>query len=281
MASCSAHATDWQPFRWHMASLSGGPPERVALLLPVTINGTKCLVQLDTGVAEELVWSRQPQPSSAPSTPRTAMVELAGIRKTLSADPASLELLTPEICAAAPIATVGNAFFEHGSLTLDLVRARFAFAPEPQLANRPGAQPLFYARWAHTGGHPLVEVKLAGGKAGYALLDTGSVRFGLAATGLDEWNVMTGGLPLAQGPGVKTFSVNSWGSQVRCYESTATAGVEVGGVPLRHVASYCVDRAFPSPVKLIGVLGLRPLGGRVITLDYLSRRWMLSAAPDL
>jgi hypothetical protein len=277
---CSAQATDWQPFRWHMASLAGGPVERVGLLLPVKMNGTNCFVQLDTGVAEELIWSRQPPSPPPKNTPLPVLVELAGIRKTVSADPASLELLTPEVCAAAPIASVGNAFFEHGTLTLDLGRARFAFAPAPQLAGKAVAQPLFYARWTYSGGHPLVEVKLAGGKAGYALLDTGSVRFGLAATGLDEWNALSGGMPLEEGPRVKKFSVNSWGRQIQCYETTATGGVEVGGVALQQVTSYCAEHGFQSPVKLIGVLGLRPLGDRVVTLDYLSRRWTLSAAPD-
>jgi hypothetical protein len=278
---CSAQATEWHPFRWYMSSLAGGPVERVALLLPAKINGVDCQVQLDTGANGELIWARQassPQPGAQQPVP----IELAGIRKNIPAEPANLELLTAEVCAAGPIATVGNGFFEHGTLTLDLGRARFAFAPQPQLAGKPEAQPLFYARTeGRGGGHTLVEIKRPGGKAGYALLDTGSARFGLVATSLQEWNELSGDMPLDEGPRVKKFSVQSWGRQVPCYETALSGGFEVGGVSVpQAIASYCVDQGFKSPVKLLGVLGLRPLGDRVITLDYLSRRWSLSAAPQ-
>ena len=276
---CAAHATDWHPFRWYMASIGGGPVERAAMLLPLKVNGVDCQVQLDTGANGELIWARQAA-APQPSMQQTALIELAGIRKHIPADPANLELLTAEVCAAGPIATVGNGFFEHGTLTLDLGRARFAFAPAPQLANEPAAQPLFYARTeGRGGGHTLVEIKRPGGTAGYALLDTGSARFGLAATSRQEWNELTGGMPLEEGPTVKKFSVQSWGRQVPCYETALSGGFEVGGVGVPQAsASYCVDQGFKSPVKLVGVLGLRPLADRVITLDYLSRRWRLSEA---
>lgn len=280
---CPAHATDWHPFRWYMASIGGGPVERAAMLLPVKVNGIDCQVQLDTGVREALIWSRQASASeSTPGAARTALIELAGIRKSIPAQPANLAPLTPEICAAGPIATVGNAFFEHGTLTLDLGGARFAFAAAPGLAGEPAAQAMRYTRWEEGGGAPLVEVERPGGKTGYAMLDTGSARFGLVATSAQAWSDFSGGLPLAEGPKVKTMSVQSWGRQLPCYETALAGGFDAGGARgLQATVSYCVDQEFHFAVKVIGVLGLRPFGDRVIALDYLSGRWRLSdAAPQ-
>lgn len=272
--SLHAAAPAWQPFTWHVDSFAGGPPERLALFLPARIDGAPCLVQLDTGANGELMWAGA---ADGAATKRLVTVELAGIRRQVWADPGNLRYANPQVCALRAVATVGNAFFEHGTLTLDLGNARFAFTPGPTLASNPAAHPLFYARWAATGGHPLVEVHVAGGPPGYALLDTGAVRFGLAATDAAEWAALTDGAPLAAGGPVRQFSLNSWGKDVRCFETTVKKPLALAGAVLEQTrATYCVDQGFRSPVKLVGVLGLLPLGGHVITLDYPSRRWMLT-----
>ncbi|WBR99888.1 hypothetical protein OU994_16305 [Pseudoduganella sp. SL102] len=265
----------WQPFTWHVDSFAGGPPERLALFLPVTIDGAPCLVQLDTGANGEWMWAGQAAPGQ--QLPRkTVTIELAGIRKEIQADAQNLRYVNPQVCAIRAVATVGNAFFEHGTLTLDLGKARFAYTNEPLLAGDPAAHPLFYARWGQTGGHTLVELGLQGARPSYALLDTGAARFGLAATDAGEWAELTGGAPLAAGGNVRQFGLESWGNQVQCFETSAAHRLTVAGVALEETrVSYCVDQGFRSPVKLAGVLGLRPLGDRVVTLDYLSRRWKL------
>nr|WP_315212810.1 hypothetical protein [uncultured Duganella sp.] len=275
---CAAHAADWHPFRWYMASIGGGPVERAAMLLPAKVNGVDCQVQLDTGVRDALIWSKQASSSEpTPAVPQAALVELAGIRKSVPAQHANLAPLTAETCAAGPVATVGNVFFEHGTLALDLRGARFAFEAAPKLAGEPAAQAMRYTRSEDGGGAPLVDVKRPGGKTGYAMLDTGSARFGLVATSAQAWADFSGGLPLADGPKVKTMSVQSWGRQLPCYETALAGGFDAGGArDLQATVSYCVDQEFHFEVKLIGVLGLRPFGDRVITLDYLSGRWSLS-----
>jgi hypothetical protein len=275
---CAA-APQWLPFVWHVDSFANGPRERLALLLPVTIDGLPCLVQLDTGANGELMWSGQADPGEQlPSKPVT--VELAGMRKQIPAHSKNLRYVTPEVCAMHPVATVGNGFFEQGTLTLDLGKARFAYAPQALLATDPAAQPFFYARWTPYGGHVLVELTVEGERPGYALLDTGAVRFGLAATNAEEWAALSGKAPLAATGKVRQYSLNSWGKQVQCFETPVTRNLTVAGSTLEQThASYCVDQGFASPVKLVGVLGLRPFGDRTITLDYLSRRWTLAGAP--
>ncbi|QBE64580.1 hypothetical protein [Pseudoduganella lutea] len=276
VAAAAAAEPQWQSFRWHVDSFHGAPPERLALFLPVTIDAAPCLVQLDTGANGELVWAGQAAPGEQLSG-KFVTVELAGIRRQVWADAANLRHVTPQVCALRPVATVGNAFFEQGTLTLDLGKGRFAYAQHALLATDPAAHPLFYARWTPSGGHPLVELQVPGSSPGYALLDTGSVRFGLAATNAGEWAALTGGAPLAAGGAVRQFSLNSWGKQVQCFETPVTHRIAVAGLALDQArVSYCVDQGFQSPVKLIGVLGLHALGDRTITLDYLSRRWKLS-----
>jgi hypothetical protein len=278
-ASCAVHAAtpEWQPIQWYVDSFAGGAKERLALFLPAVIDGMPCLVQLDTGANGELIWRGQAG-ADEKLEKKLVSVELAGIRKQIWADQKNLAYLRPEVCAQRAIATVGNAFFEHGTLTLDLRRSRFAFSGQALLAHDKNALPLLYLRWAPSGGHTVVEVELAGHKPAYALLDTGAARFGLAATDAGEWAALTGGVPLAESPAVKQYSLDSWGKQVQCFETDVRQQLTVGGMALEQSrASYCADQGFKSPVKLLGVLGLRPLRDKVITLDYLSRRWTLSA----
>ena len=276
-----AHAADWQPFHWHTGSVDGGPVERLAIVLPITVDGIACNAQLDTGANEAVIWHGQ-APAVAVATPaaaqpRKVLVEFAGLRSYASAAPAVLAQLTSDSCKIGVIATLGNAFFEQGTLTLDLGGARVAYAPQSLLANDPNAQPLFYARWASTGGHTLVEVAQADQPAGYALLDTGSARFGLNATSAAEWATLTNNTPLHAGDKVRKYSIRSWGRDIDCYESRAAGDFTVGKQPVAAMqASYCVDQGFRAPVRLIGVLGLKPLGDRVLTIDYPGRRWKLA-----
>ena len=274
-----SHATDWQAFHWQMGSLQGGPVERLGVVLPVTIDGIDCYAQLDTGANGGVIWHAQPGAPQAPAAAeaRKVLVEIAGARAYASAEPAILAQLTTALCKQTVIASLGNAFFEQGTLTLDLGGARLAYAPQPLLANDASAQPLFYARWTGTGGHPLVEVAQHGRPPGYALLDTGATRFGLAATEAEEWAALTGNAPLQASDKVRKYSVKSWGRDVDCYETGADGDFIVGAVAVGAVtAAYCVNQGFDAPVRLIGVLGLKPLGDRVITIDYRSRRWKLA-----
>ncbi|HEX7986595.1 MAG TPA: hypothetical protein VF616_23980 [Duganella sp.] len=272
-----AATPEWHPIQWYVDSFAGGPKERLALFLPAVIDGVPCLVQLDTGANGELLWRGQAGANENPPK-RLISVELAGIRKQVWADEKNLAYLTPEVCRQRAIATVGNAFFEDGTLTLDLRNNRFAFTRQALLAHEHGAQPLLYLRWAQSGGHTVVEVEPAGHAPAYALLDTGAARFGLAATDAGEWAALTGGAPLAASDKVRQYSLDSWGKQVQCFETDVQRQLTVGATVVEQGrASYCVGQGFKSPVKLIGVLGLHPLRDKVITLDYLSRRWTLRA----
>ncbi|MGV7210318.1 hypothetical protein ACLB1G_20985 [Oxalobacteraceae bacterium A2-2] len=272
LAATAAPAT-WLPITWQYGSVAPGQPrERLALMLDAKLDGVACKVQLDTGANGAVLWHGD----SGHDAPRRMIpVEVGGVRSEAGASEAIIASLRTGSCEG--LASLGNAFFDRGTLTLDLARDRYRYDEAALLASQREAQPLIYAQWYGSGGHLLVELRLPGGAVDYAMLDTGAARFGVSALDAQGWSRLTGGLPAAEGPGVATFQVNSWGKQIPCYETEVAAPVGIGNmleVPQMQ-ASYCVLDAFKPGQKLAGLLGLRHLNGHVITLDYLSRRWLL------
>lgn len=273
-AGAKAAEPTWLPFEWVNGSLSGGPPERLGMLLPVTVNGVACSVQLDTGANGDWNWKRR---GAATARDQRAAVEVAGLQRAIPASVDNLAQLKEADCGGTPIAIVGNALFENGTLTLDLGRSRYAYASEPLLANVPQAQPLLYLSWGIGGGHIAVEVRRPGAGIAYALLDTGAARFGLVATDPKEWQALTQGAAKPALDPVALSFPGPAGEAVRCNDALLDGELEVGGRQLAGVsASYCAGHSFKAPVRLIGALGMASLGNRTVVLDYLSRRWTLS-----
>lgn len=273
LASASAQAAEpaWLPFQWAMGSLTGGAHERLGLVLPVTVNGVACTVQLDTGANGEWNW----RVGGPAATDARAEIAVAGRHRAIPASAANLARLKEPDCGGAPVAVVGNALFEEGTLTLDLGRSRYAYAPTALLAHARDAQPLLYLSWAEGGGHILVEVQRPGMRAGYAMLDTGAARFGLVAPDEQQWRALAGGVvPSVDDPGTMRFP-GPVGEPVVCREAAMAGGLTVAGKTLSMRAGYCSGHSFKGPIRMVGVLGMAALGDRTIVLDYLSRRWTL------
>jgi hypothetical protein len=263
--------TNWQHFQWENAvTIPGTAPEPAALLLPAKLNGSSCFVQLDTGMNGHFLWHA---PAAGGTVPIS--VEVGSLRSTAQADQATADRINSGDCKG--IASVGNAFFDHGTLTLDLKQQRYAFEPAALLVDVADAQPLIYARWYEVGGHTLVEVRLPNGRLGYALLDTGATRFGLSPLSAADWDEVTGGLALTASDAVTEYKTNSWGKQISCFETRANGPLTIANTLKLNTfrASYCAFEGFKPGQKLLGLLGLKELMGHVVTLDYLSQRWLL------
>lgn len=273
--TCSAtHAAEpeWRPFQWVNGSLTGGPTERLGMLLPVTVNGVACTVQLDTGANGEWNWHSG---GPAAATDTRAQIEVAGLQRAIPASAVNLAQISDGACGIDPVAIVGNALFENGTLTLDLGRSRYAYTPTALLAGVRDAQPLLYLSWAEGGGHILVEVQRPGMRAGYAMLDTGAARFGLVAPDEQQWRALAGGVvPAVDDPATLRIK-GPVGEPVVCREAPMAGGLAVAGKSLAMRTGYCSGHSFKAPISMVGVLGMAPLGDRTIVLDYLSRRWML------
>ena len=123
----------------------------------------------------------------------------------------------------------------------------------------------------------MVEVVLPNGQLAYALLDTGAASFGLSAMGEAAWMDLTTNTPLRQSASVTEFQVNMWGNKIPCYEMLAPGSIQLArSLKVEHFrVSYCAQNAFKPGQKLVGLLGLRDLNERTITLDYRSRRWLI------
>lgn len=262
--------SDWRAVVWEYDKVTPErPKERVALALPAQFDGHPCTVQLDTGMNGAFQWHGDADGESTP-----VRFEVAGVVKQYKVDQHHLEQIRKGDCEA--IASVGNAFFDDGSLILDLRNSRYKFEQAAVLASSPQAQPLIYAQWYDVGGHLLVEVKVPSGEIQYAMLDTGAASFGLSPLTASAWSDLVG-VPPAAGPSVVEYKVNSWGKQISCFETDKPGPLVIAR---QHAlttfrVSYCEHPDFSTKQRLAGLLGLRDLMDSVITLDYRSRRWTI------
>jgi hypothetical protein len=267
-----ALAVAWQPFHFvEQSVVEGAPKVPAAIVLPVKINGVDCYAQLDTGAPKAVIWHR---PGEAGMPTEDATVELAGQRRTASASSANLELLRQGRCMQELIATIGNEFFEQGTLELDLQNARYRWQPAPLLQGAGDAQPMRYVRWGGPGGHPLVSVRVAGGAPQAALLDTGSAAFGLNGHSAQAWQGLKGDAKLLD---ERHFTAPSWGRKLPCVIGTIARPLEIGAsikLPA-FLGAYCEGLAFTPGEPLAGVVGLHHMLGKLLVIDYLSQRWAL------
>ncbi|MGK5038433.1 hypothetical protein [Janthinobacterium sp. LB3P118] len=276
-AASRAAENAWSPFEWKQVEIIASAGKiKAAIIVPTKVNGVECLAQLDTGAPSNAMWRRKAD-ASLPKV--DAVLELAGRSLTVKARAPQLAGLEGGKCKDEVIVTIGNGYFDDGTLTLDLKGSRFSYTPAAVLASVHAAQPFNYAQWSGTdGGHVVVEVGLPNGKLAYALLDTGAASFSISAMSEGDWSELTGGVPLQASATVSEYKVNSWGKKIACYEMAAPGSISIGQtLNVEHFrASYCAYEAFKPGQKLIGLLGLRDLNERVVTLDYRSRRWLIS-----
>jgi hypothetical protein len=268
-------APTWQAFEWlETEVVPGAGAVKSSVILPIKVNGVDCYGQLDTGAPNTLIWHQQ---ADTEQPLKEFDIEIAGRHRSVKGDSAQLDIL--RTCKKALIATIGNAFFEDGTLTLDLKNARFSFAPGSMLEKEPMSHPFAFPRWAgNEGGHIVVRLALPNGQEGDVLFDTGAASFGLSALTENDWRIMTGNVPLRATATVRAYSVNSWGKQIPCYDTTLPGNMQiVPGVSITNSRiAYCAQESFKPGQRLVALLGLRDLSDRVVTLDYPARRWMIS-----
>lgn len=266
----------WHDVDFAVSDELGVGNERVALLLRAKINQKDCHIQLDTGADFALRWHVKSHSDGAVPVP--VIVQIGDVKREVPADAAVIAALQSDGCGGV-IASVGNAFFDHGTLTLDFANERFAFLPGTGLRDHPGADPMGYVPSASGGGHPLIEVTLDSGRRGMFLLDTGAARFGLVATSAGQWDALTGGLPLRKSALVRSFkSTNAKDlAPSVCYDTLVAGSMIAGQQTLpKTMISYCQGKDFTLSRPIDGVMGMLPLMKRRVVIDYVAQRWLLS-----
>jgi hypothetical protein len=275
-----ARAADrrWDSFEWVMAEVvPGAGLVKAGVVLPVKINGIDCYAQLDTGADGMIIW-RTMYDTNAPF--EEVLLDIAGKRRVVRASASQLAAAINGTCKTTAIPTVGNAFFDDGTLILDLKGGRFQFDTAAILESEPKARHFQYAQLPgnQVGGHIIVQIGLPSGEVADAMFDTGAASFGLSTFTAADWNKLTGGLRLRASRSVKTYAVNSWGKQITCYSADAPSSLLIAPeLSVSHFRiSYCAASSFKPRQELIGLLGLLHLNDKVITLDYRSRKWLIS-----
>ncbi|WP_343730578.1 hypothetical protein [Duganella sp.] len=253
LAAAPVHATEWIGFGW--ASFGDFP--HAAVILPATVNGKACFVQLDTGANGGFIPAGQ-----AAGAPVDIVIGQHAIRA--SVPPA---LPAGDQCHAG---TVGNSFFDNGTLTLDLRHARFAYRDAAMLRDDSEAAPFRYVQHEGCGGgHIVVPVTLPGQPPQEAMFDTGAALFSFAPLQLSMYDAL-------RGADSKPLKAPSWGSEVDCQTSRLTAPLRVSRYTLDGgVLGHCklgVDIGVP----LAGIVGLAGFAGQTIIIDYPSRKWKIT-----
>jgi hypothetical protein len=228
-------------------------------------------MQVDTGANGSVIWHQNASPDE-PTEP--IAVKLGSIQEAASAGQAVMRAI--EGCTrGSPVGTLGNAFFDRGTLTIDSAHEQLSYEPGSGLRGRKNAKRFFYPTWASGGGHIIVELDAKPFGKGYGLLDTGSA---LAELGLlDEqwWTKLAATSPSSEGK-VASFTVNSWGNKLQCRLTQASTAVTVDDFQLvAREMTFCAALPFRPAIQLIGIVGMRLFRNSVLTIDYPSRLWLV------
>jgi hypothetical protein len=261
---------------WQRGAFAGQPNPRVALVVSVQVDGRACPMQVDTGFSGAVRWRGAAAATQASGKkPIDVTVEFSGLRAIVPTPPDQAHALA-QCAQAAAVGSIGNAFFEAGTLAVDLKTSRLRYTPGGLLAARLDAQPMFYAKWAPPGGYPLVEIRKGGALHGYALLDTGNAALGFAPAAKAQWDAATGSAPLRAAERVRGFELTSGGHALACFAVPAAMPLQAGTWALASpLVSWCPTLDFAPPLKLEGSLGLQGFGDAVVTIDYVSGRWLV------
>jgi hypothetical protein len=252
--------------KWIYADTKGKGPEKVALLVPIYIEENKCYMQLDTGAPNAFYWYAS---NNKESKYKKVSVSFIGINKTLELSNDIID--AAKSCAESPIGTIGNENFEHGTLILNLKKAKVEYSEKINFLKNGRASPLFYT----PKGHPLVQVYGNGKLLGYSIIDAGSASAEITVITKEWWNNLTQDSELIPGNNVDSFQAISWGKSIQCYYKNMKSQVSVGEhFKSQITVDYCPDLGFSYPLNIIGLVGLKYFGESTIYLDYRNGLWL-------
>lgn len=257
-------------FTWAIGTFAAQVNVPVAMLVSARINGKPCDLQLDTGMAAPLAWHTSPETTASVDV----TVRLLGRTLRVPAAEAARQLIS-HCQAGVPVGSIGNGFFDQGTLTLDTGRRHIIYRPGSRLSPDASVHPFVYASQGAEGGQVQVEVYW-GEAPSHALLDTGSTALSFGAFGASRWTHLTGRAP-HEGDGVQTFEVPAWGQMHRCFMALSTTPWQVGDrtIGSSHI-TYCPSIGENAPASVAGVVGMQAFPHSRITIDYPGRRWQVA-----
>lgn len=265
LAVCQA-----QPrFEWAMGTFAGQQNLRVAMLVPVLIGKQQCHMQLDTGLPQAIAWHEYAGENDAK---QIIKVHFADHHAMVDASSAVREMIS-RCQPGEPIGSLGNAFFEHGTLSIDFKNQRISHQAGSILQADLDADSFAYVKSEAGGAHVVIEVGL-GKEKGQALLDTGSTALDVGAFGAANWQRLTNDAPLQASDQVEVFEVHAWGEQHRCFKAQSAKPLRMASKTIDQPAiTYCPTIGMASKPGLMGVVGMRPFADDLLVIDYPALLW--------
>lgn len=280
----------WFDFAWAAHTWPDGIVlPKAAILLPVTLNGVHCTMQLDTGAdTSSLYRNALPKPlAAAQPLNQLEKIEIHGFEIGAEVSTRTFPLMYPASAAEPPAScdgvagTIGNDFLRGSSLTLDLPLARFRIQRGGGHADSRGLArhvvPMTLLDTGHGGVVPVLDAHLKDGTAIKLMLDTGSAPAGIIVFLERRWLKLVGLDTLQQ---AHSFSTVRWGRPITCYTARLTQALALGDMTIAEgeSAMHCADPAEPAQEqnKLFGLIGLAPFLDSRITLDYVSQQLVVT-----
>ncbi len=256
-------------FEWAMAPFAGQPNVRVAMLAPVLIGLRQCHMQLDTGLPQAIAWHEY---SGENGAKQPIQVSFAGHHAMVEAAAAVQDMIS-RCQPGEPIGSLGNAFFEHGTLTIDFKSRGISLQAGSALQADRNAHPFAYAKSDAGGAHVVIDIGM-GDEKGQALLDTGSTALDVGAFGADNWKRLTHDAPFHASDRVEVFEVHAWGEQHRCFKAPSAMPLRMASKAMHQPAvTHCPTIGLQSKPGLVGVVGMRPFANDLLIIDYPARLW--------
>jgi hypothetical protein len=240
-------------------------PVPVALLTSVRIDGMLCSVQIDTGLNSAIRWH-----ADQPTAPDGMIeVELGNMHRSVPTNAAAREL-TKACGIGNPVASLGNGFFDTGTLEIDFSGRKLTYSTGSALPPGSASGRFRYAKWGTEGGHVLVEAKAPQRLPREALLDTGSLQIDLMVHDRMSWRTLT----KSSRKNPKRFAIAAWGRQHQCLNQQSTVAVGHDGMrSFFPSVTFCPTLEFQPVEPILGTIGMRRYLNGSITIDYPSQMW--------
>ena len=271
---------EWYPFTWVEHKFPGLHSSKAAILLPTSLNGVNCTLQLDTGSSNTILYR-----NGLPSTllPDDDVAET----KTLNFKIGPLNLTqtvrlmyqrekdTSAVKCNGVAGTLGNDFLLNGTLTLDLKNALYQFSIGPYLSvnSEEIAVPMELIETGNGGRVPVVTATLKNRNKLKLQIDSGSALADVIVFLKENWLELVGRIDTNKLP---KFSAARWGHTITCFSAPSIEPINLDELVLDKgtVVTYCED---PQEIAskenfLFGILGFGPFQDRQSRIDYVSRK---------
>lgn len=272
-ASAEKMPAEWIPFVWEDFISSDHVFHKATINLPAKLDNINCYVQLDTGANYTFGLSSEFRTGDKVTT---ATLQIGSNSKIVMIQVDALNKIK-ELNSCGRIGLVGNAFFEMGTISLDLQQSKFKFEQAPLLENDNLSQRFVYAnKPAWEGGHIAVKIKLPERTEENAILDTGAAMFTFAPFDRSIWDDIKN--RNKKKPKLElSLLLPALSKTISCEIKMMEVELIVGKYqPNEGLFGFCDIQSPRFSISSVGVVGMHGFLDGTLVVDYVSRKWKFS-----